>query len=100
MKQLIAALDAATVRAVEATSALHKAGGTAGKDLQEAVATATALRDELGIMVSAGEGIAARLADGPARSLAGHAGVATAEAPKSLEQRLDDKLRSALKSHH
>lgn len=64
LKEIIAALNTATVRAQTSVAELRAAADAVGTDLGERVARARTLADELGIMLETGNNLAERLAAG------------------------------------
>lgn len=62
LKEIIAALNTATVRAQTSVAELRAAADAVGTDLGERVARARTLADELGIMLETGNNLAERLA--------------------------------------
>jgi hypothetical protein len=62
LKEIIAALNTATVRAQTSVAELRAAADAVGTDLGERVARARTLADELGIMLESGNSLAERLA--------------------------------------
>lgn len=61
LESAIAAFDLAATRAQESLAKIELEGATTGRDLAEVIARADGLRDDLSMMVAAGDRVASRI---------------------------------------